>query len=93
MVGMMKEAILRINEMESIYDKVLCALDAQAEELSSAKMQDKIKTLYDYYTSGDWLRDYELDERGLLPPEMKRGVLSQDGLHELLSAVNEIKHK
>lgn len=93
MVGTMKEAILRINEMESIYDEVISALNTQAKYLSSAQMQDKIKTLYDYYTSGDWLRDYELDEQGLLPPEIKRGVLSQDGLHELLSAISEIKHK
>lgn len=93
MVDMMKEAIVRIKEMESIYDEVVSSLNTQAEVISSAQMQDKIKTLYDYYTSGDWLRDYELDEQGLLPPEMKRGVLSQDGLHDLLSAINEIKHK
>ena len=37
-----------------------------------------------YYESGQWLRDYELDEQGLLPPNLKRGVLSQDGVYDLL---------
>ena len=28
--------------------------------------------------------DYEADERGELPPDLKRGVLSQDALYDLL---------
>jgi len=35
--------------------------------------------------SGQWLADYELDEAGGLPPDLKRGVLSEDGLYNLLS--------
>ena len=37
-----------------------------------------------YYTSGEWREDYEADERGELPPDLKRGVLSQDALYDLL---------
>ena len=37
-----------------------------------------------YCTSGEWREDYEADERGELPPELKRGVLSQDALYDLL---------
>ena len=40
--------------------------------------------LRDYYENGVWLADYERDERGELPPGLKRGVLSQDGLYDLL---------
>lgn len=36
------------------------------------------------YESGEWREDYEADERGELPPNMKRGVLSQDALYDLL---------
>ena len=35
--------------------------------------------------SGAWLRDYEADEAGLLPPGFRRGVLSEDGLYNLLA--------
>lgn len=47
--------------------------------------EDALKHLSDYMDSGLWLKDYELDEKGLLPKELKRGVLSQDGLYNLLS--------
>ena len=40
----------------------------------------KVRLLDEYYTSGEWQEDYEADEEGLLPADLKRGVLSQDGL-------------
>jgi hypothetical protein len=45
----------------------------------------KVRLLDAYYTSGEWQEDYEADEAGLLPAELKRGVLSQDGLYDLLT--------
>ena len=35
--------------------------------------------------------DYEADERGELPAELKRSVLSQDGLFDFLCKVDELK--
>ena len=29
-----------------------------------------------YYTFGEWQEDYEADEGGEVPPDLKRGVLS-----------------
>ena len=46
--------------------------------------REKLRLLDSYYTSGAWLEDYTADENGEFPPELKRGVLSQDGLYELL---------
>ena len=37
-----------------------------------------------YYTSDAWKRDFAADEAGLLPMELKRGVLSEDGIYDLL---------
>ncbi|MCR5782856.1 MAG: DUF4298 domain-containing protein [Clostridia bacterium] len=37
-----------------------------------------------YYTSGEWREDFEADEAGLLPPDLPRGVLSEDGIYNLL---------
>lgn len=48
------------------------------------KMEEHYNALKEYMESGLWLSDYEADERGELPPELKRGVLSQDGLYDLL---------
>ena len=54
------------------------------------KMEHYYDALKEYYESGLWLSDYEADERGELPADLKRGVLSQDGLYNLL---NEIETK
>lgn len=53
-------------------------------EASASRDPEKLRLLNAYYTSGEWLEDYEADERGELPPDLKRGVLSQDALYDLL---------
>ena len=45
---------------------------------------EKLRILEAYYTSGAWREDYEADERGELPSDLKRGILSQDALYDLL---------
>lgn len=85
-------AISRINRMEKLFDEVSAVILNQPNELSSPEMREAIQILSDYYTNGDWLHDYELDEQQLLPPSLKRGVLSQDGLYDLLCEINEKKN-
>ena len=65
------DIIERITYMETLYDRAV-----ETGEISPE--------LTAYYESGQWLQDYEADERGELPRNLKRGVLSQDGLWELL---------
>ena len=57
------------------------------------KMEECYDALREYMDSGLWLSDYEADERGELPAELKRGVLSQDGLYDLLSEADKIFKK
>ena len=40
--------------------------------------------------SGEWLKDFEADERGKLPKNMPRGVLSEDGLYNLLESSKDV---
>lgn len=40
-----------------------------------------LQALDDYYRQ-DWRADYEADERGEIPSDISRGVLSQDGLYD-----------
>ena len=67
------EAINRIQRMEEFFEAV-------REDPDHPSLGELIR----YYEGGQWLRDYELDEQGLLPPDLKRGVLSQDGIYNLL---------
>lgn len=55
------------------------------DEAAASHDPEKLRLLDGYYTSGQWQEDYEADERGELPPDLKRGVLSQDAPHDLLS--------
>ena len=64
--------IERIRRMEALYDMALATGQIPRE-------------LREYYENDQWLRDYEADERGELPGDLKRGVLSQDGLWDLLN--------
>ena len=73
----MEESISRIRRMEEIFDAV-------QENPDHPSLGELIR----YYEGGQWLRDYELDEQGLLPPGLKRGVLSQDGLHDFLEQLD-----
>ena len=76
----MKEAIDRIRRMEEIFDTLR----------ADPSRTDLRRELTAYYEGGQWLRDYELDEAGLLPPDLKRGVLSQDGVYHILDKIGEV---
>ena len=49
-----------------------------------AEAQEAIRELSAYYGSNDWKQDYADDEQGLLPNDLKRGVLSEDAIWNLL---------
>ncbi len=74
----------RIRRMEVRYDALTRVLKEEPVS-GTAAMRKNAETL-SAYLSGRWKTDYLLDELGLLPKNLKRGVLSQDGLYDLLSA-------
>ena len=67
------DRIERVERYERLFD-----------EATESHDPDKLRLLDAYYTSGEWREAYEADERDELPPDMKRGVLSQDALYDLL---------
>ena len=75
----------RITHMEGLLDKsteVIHRLEQALEDF--AALQPDIAELEAYYTSPQWRKDYEADEAGKLPKELKRGVLSEDGVWNVL---------
>ena len=44
-----------------------------------------IQLLDTHYIFSEWREDYEADERGEFPPDLTRGVLSQDAPFDLLA--------
>lgn len=85
----MNTIIERITEMERIFDALLLAARESPEKLRSDPETTKmLNTLLRYYEGGVWLKDYEADEKGLLPKDLKRGVLSEDGVYNLIAELD-----
>ena len=75
----------RIAYMEALFDKSEGAVKRLESALEDfAKIENDIAKLKAYYDK-DWRKDFEADEAGKLPKDLKRGVLSEDGLYDLLS--------
>lgn len=83
-----REAIDRIARMERLYDTLRYALYGSLPT-DVGIVAEAGTELAAYLDSGKWLEDFELDEAGLLPRGLKRGVLSEDGLYDLLREVKE----
>ena len=84
--------IERIKWMEQRFNKVLAAIkDGSADSLKA--VEEDVAELSKYYGSELWKQEFAADEAGTLPPDLKRGVLSEDGLWNLLSDYREIQNK
>ncbi len=80
-----EKQVQRIQQMEEILDYVQAverSLDTALERFE--KLPSLVKKLDAYY-SQHWREDYEADEAGLLPPDLKRGLLSEDAVWDALS--------
>lgn len=86
-------AVERIDHLEKIFDEVKKSFNSDPDFFGNKKMQVKVSLLTQYLESGQWLRDFELDEKGELPPDLKRGILSEDGLYNLISDIEQSKTK
>ena len=82
----------RIKWMEQRFNKALATIkDGSADSLKAIK--EDVAELSKYYDSELWKQDFAADEAGDLPSDLKRGVLSEDGIWNLLSDYREIQNK
>ena len=71
----------RIRYMEQLLDFVVESRKEQnINHDKQARVQEAIRILAEYYASKEWKQDFADDEAGLLPKDLKRGVLSEDGI-------------
>lgn len=86
-----EDPINRIMFMEEIFDKA-CEVVKNAGEDPKAffAYQSEIEKLSEYYSDERWKIDLALDEEGKLPKDLKRGVLSEDGIYNLLEENREL---
>ena len=82
----------RISHMEALMDKsveVIARLEQAIEDFDA--IQPDIAELEAYYISPQWRKDFEADEAGKLPKDLKRGVLSEDGIWNVLEDYKRLK--
>lgn len=85
------ERIERICRMEEKMDAVLSAAAEMERALKNwEQVRPALEELTAYYDGELWLSDFRADEAGLLPEDLKRGVLSEDGLFNLLERAREL---
>ena len=82
-----EEQLKRIEKYENMLDE---AFDLIREGQVGAHLAELMGELDAYYTGPLWMSDFEDDEAGLLPADLKRGVLSEDGIYDLLTDYAEL---
>ena len=87
----MSKELKRITEMEELFDEVQKAQDSLEKAIEDYRsLQPKVRKLEKYYTGKQWKEDFDRDERGEIPADVKRGVLSEDGIYNMLERDKEI---
>lgn len=82
---MKNEQIRRIQHMEELLNTCSSNIESLFHALEQYKeCYPQYKELIDYYSNGLWQQDYEDDTNGKIPQDMKRGVLSQDAVYDLI---------
>ena len=77
--------------MESILEKATQKMDALEKTIEEYEaFQAEIRKLEEYYTSPQWKADFAADEAGQYPDKLKRGVLSEDGIWNMLERNREL---
>ena len=81
-----EEAIKRIIRMEQCFDILQMAATKNLEQIKQDEwLRAQLEMLIRYYEGEQWMEDYKLDEKGLLPKDLKRGILSEDGIYNFLA--------
>lgn len=89
-----KEQLRRIRQMEQHLVRAASALKRLYSALDKyEEAKADIAALASYYGSDDWKQDFADDEAGRLPKNLKRGVLSEDGIWNLLEEHRELQER
>lgn len=90
---LMNNTIVRITKMENILDELTVVVEKSDKVIN--ELVDSLKnlnTLKKYYES-QYMKDVLADKRNEVPQDLKRGVLSEDAVHMLLTDLFELSNK
>ena len=83
--------IERITYMENILNEAGEALSALEQALDRYDaLRRRLAELESYYSGPQWRQDFDDDSAGKLPRDLRRGVLSEDAVYDLLTDRNRL---
>ncbi|MDO4623153.1 MAG: DUF4298 domain-containing protein [Eubacteriales bacterium] len=86
-----QEQMLQIMKMESAYEELEPLITAARNDMELLeKALPLLCELNSYYENGEWMRDFDDDQKGLLPSDLKRGILCEDTIYDLLMDYSEL---
>ena len=86
--------IERIERMEQNLERAKHALRVLNDALDEYdSVQEALHELDTYYGSDTWKQDFADDEQGRLPKTLKRGVLSEDAIWNVLEDYRNLKER
>ena len=75
----------RITRYETMLNEVTETLRKAEQAIDEYEaVRPKVEALEQYYTSPTWKRDFKASEEGKLPADLPAGVLSEDGINDVL---------
>lgn len=89
----MNNIVGRITKMEKILDELTIVVEKSDKALNDLEDSlNHLNTLKKYYES-QYMKDVMADKRNEVPQDLKRGVLSEDAVHMLLTDLFELSGK
>jgi hypothetical protein len=91
MEAILDEAIRKMDALEkkiAEYEEKIAEYEEKIAEYEA--FQPEIRKLEAYYISQQWKDDLAMDEAGKFPEKLKRGVLSEDGIWNMLERNKEL---
>ena len=86
--------IERIERMEQNLERAKHALKVLSDAFDEYEtVQESLHELDYYYGSDTWKQDFSDDEQGRLPNTLKRGVLSEDAIWNILEDYRALKER
>ena len=86
------EQIERIKTMEEHLNKASQAVKTLSDALDLyTEAMESIETIDDYLCSDEWKQDFDDSEAGKLPKDLKCGVLSEDGIWDVVDTNRELQ--
>lgn len=89
----MNNIVGRITKMEKILDELTIVVEKSDKALNDLEDSlNNLNTLKKYYES-QYMKDVMADKRNEVPQDLKRGILSEDAVHMLLTDLFELSGK